>query len=317
MAEYNRLLYVALTRAEDRLVICGWQTRRGLDDACWYRLIEHGFDGLATEREAFGAWEGEMRRCATPQLATPDQGSVEDAGTRVADLPPWAGRSPEWRADPPPQEPGRPERLAPSRPEGAELGPTPAAASPLSAREPATNRFQRGKLIHALLQHLPDLPDARRAAAARAWLDRPGNGLADGEAAVLASETLAILDHPELAPLFGADSRAEVPLTGVVAEAVVGGLVDRLAVLPDRVLMADFKTNRRPPRRIEDTPVLYLRQMAAYRAVLREIFPGRAIVCALVWTQASQVVILPDALLAAHGPGSGPEQAPSHARDAA
>ena len=63
--------------------------------------------------------------------------------------------------------------------------------------------------------------------------------------------------------------------------------------------------------------MLYLRQMAAYRAVLREIFPGRAMVCALVWTQASQVVILPDALLAAHAPGSGTGQSPSHARDAA
>jgi ATP-dependent helicase/nuclease subunit A len=80
-------------------------------------------------------------------------------------------------------------------------------------------------------------------------------------------------------------------------------------VLTDRVLVADFKTNRRPPTRIEDTPVLYLRQMAAYRAVLQDVFPGRDIVCALVWTQTSQVVILPDALLASH--------APSHARDAA
>jgi ATP-dependent helicase/nuclease subunit A len=189
------------------------------------------------------------------------------------------------------------------------LGPVPAAASPLAAREAATNRFLRGKLIHALLQHLPDLPTERRGAAARAWLDRPGNGLAAGEAETLAAETMAILDHPELAALFGPGSRAEVPLTGVVAGAVVGGLVDRLAVLDDRVLMADFKTNRRPPRRLEDTPVLYLRQMAAYRAVLRAIFPDRIIVCALVWTQASQVVMLPDALLESH--------TPSHARHAA
>ncbi len=199
---------------------------------------------------------------------------MTEAGTHVADLPPWAGRSPDWRAEPPPAEPDRPERLAPSRPEGAELGPVPAAASPLAAREAATNRFLRGRLIHALLQHLPDLPPEHRATAARAWLDRPGNGLAAGEVDVLAAETLAILDHPELAPLFGPDSRAEVPLTGVIGGAVVGGLVDRLVVLPDRVLIADFKTNRRPPGRVEDTPVLYLRQMAAYRAVLREIFPG-------------------------------------------
>jgi len=83
----------------------------------------------------------------------------------------------------------------------------------------------------------------------------------------------------------------------VVGGAVVGGLVDRLAVLDDRVLIADYKTNRHPPARIEDTPVLYRRQMGAYRAVLRAIFPGRAVVCALVWTQSAQVVILPDELL--------------------
>jgi ATP-dependent helicase/nuclease subunit A len=88
-----------------------------------------------------------------------------------------------------------------------------------------------------------------------------------------------------------------VPLTGLAGGLVVGGLVDRLAVLDDRVLVADYKTNRRPPTRVADTPVLYRRQMAAYRAVLRDIFPGRAIVCALVWTQTAQVVILPDELL--------------------
>jgi len=141
------------------------------------------------------------------------------------------------------------------------------------------------------------LPSAERAAAARVWLDRPGNGLPSGEVEATVHEVLAILDHADLAPLFGPGSRAEVPLTGLVGGAVVGGLVDRLAVLPDRVLIADYKTNRRPPIRAEDTPVLYLRQMAAYRAVLREIFPGRAVTCALVWTQTSQVVMLPDTLL--------------------
>lgn len=86
----------------------------------------------------------------------------------------------------------------------------------MAAREAANNRFLRGRLIHALLQHLPDMPRERRAAAAHAWLDRPGHGLAAGEAERLTAETLAILDHPELAPLFGPDSRAEVPLTGLI-----------------------------------------------------------------------------------------------------
>ena len=85
MEEHNRLLYVALTRAEDRLVVCGWQTRRSLDDACWYRLVERGFDGLPAEREAFGAWDGELRRHATPQRAEPDRGTVDEAGVGIAD----------------------------------------------------------------------------------------------------------------------------------------------------------------------------------------------------------------------------------------
>ena len=91
-------------------------------------------------------------------------------------------------------------------------------------------------------------------------------------------------------------------MTGVLGNAVVGGLVDRLAVLDDRVLLADYKTNRRPPDTLDDTPVLYLRQFAAYRAVLRQIFPDRPVHCALVWTQAARVSILPDALLDSHAP---------------
>ncbi len=295
--EHNRLLYVALTRAEDRVLACGWQTRKGLDDGCWYRLMERGFDTLPVERSAFETWDGERRRYTTPQLAEPDRWAGEAALRRVNSPPRWAGAAPDWRAAAPPAEPGRPERLAPSRPENAELGPVPAAATPLAAREAAGNRFRRGLLLHALLQHLPDLPPERRAAAAFEWLNRQGHGISSGEAEALAQETLRILDHPDLAAVFGPGSRAEVPLTGLVGDAVVGGLVDRLAVLDGRVLVTDYKTNRRPPARIEDTPVLYRRQMAAYRSVLREIFPGRAIVCALVWTQTAEVVILPDELL--------------------
>jgi ATP-dependent helicase/nuclease subunit A len=181
-----------------------------------------------------------------------------------------------------------------------DLGPVPAVASPLSDD---ADRFRRGRLIHTLLQYLPDLPADRRQVAARAWLDRPGHDLPAGEAERIAAELAAILDHPDLIQLFGTGGRAEVSLSGLVGDKVVGGLVDRLAVLPDRVLVADFKTNRRAPASAADTPVMYLRQMAAYRAVLRQIFPDRPVQCTLVWTHAAQITPLPDALLDAHTPG--------------
>ncbi|MBS0561923.1 MAG: PD-(D/E)XK nuclease family protein, partial [Proteobacteria bacterium] len=225
-------------------------------------------------------------------------------------LPAWAGAAPAWRPAPPPAEPPLPSPLAPSRPENAGLGPVPAADSPLAQRDMAGRRFLRGQLIHGLLQHLPALPEDARRAAALAWLERPGHRLPGGDAAALCEEVLAVLAHPELAPLFGPGSRAEVPLTGLVPGAdgpvVVGGLVDRLAVLPDSVLVADFKTNRDPPADPAATPVLYLRQLAAYRAVLRGIFPGLPVRCALVWTQAARVAMLPDHLLDPHDPSARP-----------
>jgi ATP-dependent helicase/nuclease subunit A len=355
LEEHNRLLYVALTRAEDRLVVCGWQTRRGLPDVCWYNLVARGFDRLAPERTSFEKWDGVLARVSAPQLVSPqgglrhhhesveasstspgvrgedrsrmddwsggdddfrgdhgsrwDDGSRGDGGSRRYDglgLPAWAGGAPDWHSTPPSPEIGRPEPLAPSRPEGVELGTVPAAASPLAERAAAGDRFRRGRLLHTLLQHLPDLPEADREAAARRWLDRPGQDLPDGTAATLAAEALAILAHPELAPAFSPGSRAEVPLTGLVGTQVVGGLVDRLAVLPDRVLVVDFKTNRHAPAQPEETPAMYLRQMAAYRTVLRGIFPGREVLCALVWTRAARVAMLPAALLDAHAPGALP-----------
>ncbi len=300
-AEHNRLLYVALTRAEDRLVVCGWAPRNDPPETCWYHLVRAGFASLGAEEVPFNQW-GPALRFDAPQanLPEPDRTPGADLATPA---PGWMGAAPLWQPAPPPAEPDRPVPLAPSRPEGTGLGRVPQALSPLETRN-SEQRFQRGRLIHALLQHLPALPETEREAAAHAWLARAGQGLPDAEANTVAAETLAVLRHPDLAPLFGPGSRAEVPLTGLVAGSVVGGLVDRLAILPDRVLLADFKTNRNPPDVPERTPVLYLRQMAAYRAVLCCVFPDRPVQCGLIWTRAATVAMLPSALLDAHAPGA-------------
>jgi ATP-dependent helicase/nuclease subunit A len=305
--EQNRLLYVALTRAEDRLVVCGWEGRTKPSSACWYEKVKAGFARLpgATAPLAIAQpWPGDVliHECAQSRPAEIARAIVEEAAEQ--DLPAWAGAAPDWRPAPPPAEPRLPEPLAPSRPQDADLGPVPASASPLAARDASGQRFARGKLIHTLLQHLPALPVGAQVEAARQWLARPGHGLDQDTADSLAREVLQVLDHPELAPLFGPDGRAEVPLTGVIDGVVVSGLVDRLAVLPDRVLIADYKTNRAAPKRAEDIPVLYLRQLAAYRAVLRAIFPGRTVSCALVWTVSPAVMLVPDRLLDGHAPGA-------------
>ena len=117
-------------------------------------------------------------------------------------------------------------------------------------------------------------------------------------------ETLEILNDSAFSGLFGPGSLAEVPLTGLIGRTVVSGQVDRLLVADDRILVVDYKTNRPPPDRVEEVAPVYLRQMAAYRALLREIYPGRAVDCALLWTDAPRLMPLPDARLDAYAPDS-------------
>ncbi len=308
--EHNRLLYVALTRAEDRLIVCGWAPRTSVPDECWYQLVSRGFASLGAEHDRFAAvpsaWEGDVLWHESPQSIAPELPQDEASVAPPQPLPAWAGCAPAWRASALPAEPARPFPLAPSRPDGAALGPVPHAASPLAAHAVAGARFRRGRLIHALLQHLPDLPAEQRPAAMARFLERAGVATGGLDTPALAAEVLAVLEHPAFTPLFGPASRPEVPLTGVVDGTVIGGLVDRLSVLPDRVLVADYKTNREPPEDVAGVPVLYLRQMAAYRALLRAIFPDRVVACALIWTAGPRVMPLADTLLDRHAPGAAP-----------
>ena len=302
MEEHNRLLYVALTRAEDRLIICGW-TPRTLPPDCWYELVRTGFTGLAAETAPFEPWEGEIVSVASPQIAKAANPRDALHTPRQSALPSWAGQAPNWHPMPPATEPDLPSPLAPSRPANALLGPVPYAASPLATRDATGQRFRRGVLVHSLLQHLPDIAPAQRADAARGWLDRPGHGLGPADRDAVIASVLAVLDHPDLAALFGPDSRAETPLAGVITNQIISGLVDRIAILPGKIVIADYKTNRDPPAEPGATPILYLRQMAAYRAVLRGIYPDRRVRCLLIWTAGPTVTPLSDTLLDPHAPG--------------
>jgi len=289
LEEYRRLLYVAMTRAEDRLYICGWETRNSPSMECWYNLAAQGLQGVG-EAVAFDfgdGWAGEGRRIisGTPEPA---------AGIEEADAAPSAPEA--WAHKAPAPEPAPPRPFAPSRPAEDD----PPVRAPLGPDE--GDRFRRGLIVHRLLQSLPDLPQAAREAAARRYLGRPTHGLGEPERAALLAETLAVLEAPEHAALFGPGSLAEVPITGVVGEQVISGQVDRLCVNEAGVTILDYKTNRPPPHRVEDVASVYLRQMAAYRAVLRLIYPGRPVGAALLWTDGPRLMMLPGALLDVHAP---------------
>jgi len=166
----------------------------------------------------------------------------------------------------------------------------------------AAEAAQRGVLIHRLLERLPDVVPEEREDKARAWLERHAATLPDADRADILARALAVIAHPHWAELFGPAALAEVPLAATVGGQVVAGTADRLLVEPGRVLVADFKTARRPPATLDEVPVSTLRQMAAYAAALAVIYPGRTIEAAVLYTQTPQLIAIPGELLEAHKP---------------
>jgi len=167
------------------------------------------------------------------------------------------------------------------------------------------DRYRRGRLIHRLLQILPEQPPESRAAALERWLARPGLGLADGARAEIAHEVRAVLEAEGFAAVFGPGSRAEVPLVGRIGRHAISGQIDRLVVTDREVLIVDYKTNREPPSDEAAVPRIYWRQMAAYRALLRRLYPGREVRCALLWTREPRLMPLDPGHLATHEPPAG------------
>ena len=297
VAEKHRLLYVAMTRARDRLHITGWEREKKARDAehgrspgSWYELIRPALEKAPGCERLDSSSGGQWHRLASPQIAAPEADEADGKPDFRAIHPePWMTRPPDAEARPP-------DPLTPSRPVDDE----PAALSPFVAQQDVS-RFRRGHLIHRLLQTLPDLPANQWESAADMWLARAAADLETDKRIAMRDETLGVLRDPDLPGLFGPDSLAEVPIAGRVTvkgrALAINGQIDRLVVGDEAVKVIDYKTNRPPPETEADVADGYIRQMAAYRAVLRAVYPDRRIDCILLWTDGPRAMLLGDARL--------------------
>ena len=306
--EYQRLLYVAMTRARDRLIVCGHThgVAGKVDAGSWYDRCQR-------------SWTGEDWRPVRTTLdaVAEENGWTVSEGLRFgADPKPLVASSapppapvtlPDWATKPPPVDPAPVRSVAPSHLLGEEdTGFEPASLSPLAAG--GRSRFRRGELIHKLLQTLPDIELERREASALRYLETQTD-LSETQRQEIASETLRVISDPAFAALFQPGSRAEAAVAGQAAGLpggmVINGQIDRLVVTDHEVLIVDYKTNRPPPTHVEDVPRAYLAQMAAYRALLQGLHPDKPVRCALLWTDAPRLMELPgdrlDAVLSRAG----------------
>ncbi len=287
--ELLRLLYVAMTRARDRLIVAGIETKRQFYAGSWHEVIEAAFNHDAI---APGVHRAPLDGGGLATRFGPDP--VGGLGFGAASIAP--GALPAWATRLAPAEPAAAHYAAPSRLGEDARAPAP---SPL-ARSQGLGRYRRGEIIHRLLQLLPDVAAAVRGDAAERLLARERD-LDDAQRAEMAAAALAVLNDARFAAVFGPGSRAEIALAGAAARLpsglAVSGRVDRLLVEERRVLVADFKTNRPAPATIEAADPAYVRQMAVYWALLGEIFPGRAVEAALIWTDGPKLMPIPEILM--------------------
>ncbi len=289
--EYLRLLYVAMTRARDRLIVCGYRHgRRGkpglpteegrLDEGCWHQLVQAGLNRLGAEDAEREGLEISRHGADETWLGRGDE--RDGGGTPL----------PGWIRQPAAEEQAALRSVAPSHID-EDMDAAAPGFSPLE--DESGRRWRRGSLIHKLLELLPEAAPGRRAAAAAQYLSRQPE-LDDAEREDITRAVFKVLDDPAFAPLFAPGSRAEVSVVGAAPELgprSVNGEIDRLVVTETDVLIVDYKTNRPPPEDVADVDPAYATQLAAYRAVLRQVFPDRVIRCALLWTESGKLMEIP------------------------
>jgi ATP-dependent helicase/nuclease subunit A len=285
--EYRRLLYVAMTRAIDRLVICGAEGERGRPEGCWWDLVFDALKPPVSVEEPADDGDGMVWRYRKVSVSADKPNTPSPVAMPSDGRPSWLEH--EATAEPPPVRVLSPAAVYDETARGRGW-----ASGSGVERDKA---LARGVLVHRLLQSLPETPQATRAEAARRYLARSPAGFSAEERERMFDEIRRLLDDPRFASLFLPGSRAEVPIVGRLkgGTLAVSGQVDRLTVTGDSVLIADYKTNRPAPCSLADVPQAYVAQLALYRAVLGRLYPDKRIRAALVWTDVPDLMEIPDA----------------------
>ncbi|MGL3212248.1 double-strand break repair helicase AddA [Bradyrhizobium sp. BR 1433] len=284
--EYRRLLYVAMTRAADRLIVGGCMpgNMNTVRKSSWYDLITKGLANSGLKLEELETPGGKVMRYSRPDDVADLTGATASAAAVPIALPSWlrAAAAPEASAA---------SMLRPSDPADGDSHPIRTGESVLLR----ARALQRGTLVHRLLQSLPDVALERRRAAALGYLARNADGWSEQEQVALADQVLGLIADPRFAAVFAPGSRAEVSIVGRLErpgqpKALVSGQIDRLVVTPTDVLIVDFKTNHVPPRTAAEAPRGYVRQLALYRAVLARLYPQLPVRAALLWTETTEIM---------------------------
>ncbi len=278
--EHRRLLYVAMTRAAERLIIAGFVGPRGKAEDCWHDMALAGLEGAAVAVPSPWSPDESIWRLGAPWRET--GAARSEPAQKPGAAPPWLAERATPERAPPPLNPSR--ALA-------------SFAAPIDARRKSL--LEAGRLSHALLQRLPEIAADRRREAARRFLAERAAAMPAEQQDAILQRVLTLIADPSLAALFGPGSRAEVAVAANLARPGLAprpfvGRIDRMAVGEGGVLIADFKSGAPPGGA---PPAHYVAQLALYRAALAPLYPGLPLRAFIVWLDRPDIVEIRPAAL--------------------
>ncbi len=252
--ENRRLLYVALTRPQDRLYVTGI-FKKNLEST-WYHLLQSALKDIAESTDEDGLI---YQPLAFTALCHP-----REAEGRVGDpeninwIPAFVGMTPKSCK----------------------------ITSPDSNAIPTT-AMHRGTVIHKLFELLPNHKSDDLLSTAQKWIERQGfeNLLQANDI----EKVLSIITHPDYKEFFGPNSIAEV----AVANAEFIGRIDRLWVGSDTIVIVDYKTSVKPAATVTEVHKDYLDQLDDYGKAIQKIYKNHRIRTFLLWTEGPHLMEIP------------------------
>ncbi len=322
--EYYRLLYVAMTRAKFELYVAGSVGKKSRPDWCWYDVIYSALDNIRLPRkQGFGEADArsEYHRTVSVQGVRADSRNAATSELPTKTLFPWKSIAekdadgilrlsggnpaiikesqikqaavfaplPAYLLNKPESEPNPTRPLTPSKIEGEQ------GAEVYSPSSRA--KLMEGKIIHSLLEFLPDIFEANRMDKGLEFLRKKFPTAENVEIESILANLLAIMCRDDLKHVFSETSRAEVPVIGIAGGMVISGRIDRLGITDDKVIIVDYKTGRIPPKSISAINRAYIKQMSVYKDIIKEIYPAKQVECYLIWTEGAVVFKLPEETL--------------------
>ena len=270
--EYRRLLYVALTRAEDRLYIAGYKNKGAADEKSWYALCEQTLKNIGSV-----SCNDTISYACEQIMPHKNEDKKENIDKDV--------QLENWLYQPALKENPLARPYSPSKPEDEDEI---IVSSPLKDN---SFYYKRGLLIHSLLQYLPnDNSIDKKKEAIDVYLKNSNSGLSLNMLNQTKEEVMALLNNSEFRDIFGKHSRAEVPIIGEIDGRIISAQIDRLVITEDKVIIVDFKTNRPAATDITSVPKAYLKQLNVYKQLMEKIYPLKTVETYILWTNTANLM---------------------------